>query len=382
VTGERSVDASAPIRVVLACDDADVLAQLPAALGRMGLEVDVAPDRDAALRAIATARPDLVVIDLAMAAVTVEDVRREKATAPTRPLVVLCRPTDLRARLEAFDAGADELLARPFHIRELADRIDCQASRLRAGAALRRTRKDAEYHRVLSSEAAALLAHDLNNGLAILKCNFDFLREQLDAGDPEVADAVGAGDAALTRMIALVRNFVDVSRVEEVALRPRRSRVPVRAMATMVARIHMARRSTSDVEVAIDVDSDLTAEVDPGLLERILHTLLTNSARYVPRGGRILITADLEPGEGGPTLVLGVGNSGPAIPAAARSRLFDDHPSSPGDRGRNGRGLYFCRLAAEAHGGSIALGAAPDLGAFFELRLPSGAARATAETPT
>jgi len=63
-----------------------------------------------------------------------------------------------------------------------------------------------------------------------------------------------------------------------------------------------------------------------------------------------------------------VQNSGPHIPEEVRLNLFGKYQR--GSNGKRGMGLYFCRLACEAHGGSIEHDSAPE-GPMFRIRLPT-----------
>ena len=65
-----------------------------------------------------------------------------------------------------------------------------------------------------------------------------------------------------------------------------------------------------------------------------------------------------------------VHNTGPHVPETLRERLFAKY--AKGSNGKRGFGLYFCRLACEAHGGSIEYAARPD-GSAFRIRLPNHA---------
>ena len=71
-----------------------------------------------------------------------------------------------------------------------------------------------------SSEAAALLAHDLNNGLAVALGNVSYLARTAKLTS-EQQDAVSATVLSLRRMTSLVNNFVDIARLEDMAIHPR-----------------------------------------------------------------------------------------------------------------------------------------------------------------
>jgi signal transduction histidine kinase len=74
-------------------------------------------------------------------------------------------------------------------------------------------------------------------------------------------------------------------------------------------------------------------------------------------------------------LLIEVGNSGPEIPELEKDRMFERYyrleSRRKGSRSNRGLGLYFCRLAAIAHQGTISVVNRPELPACFELKLPN-----------
>jgi signal transduction histidine kinase len=245
-----------------------------------------------------------------------------------------------------------------------------------ASAALAELARKADHMRMMASEATALLAHDLNNGLSVVKANLDYLAESLTgpiAADPETDDATRSAQRALDRMITLVKNFVDISRMEDAILVPNRTNVDVAQVVQCVTQIHLSRRSSSGVELVVDVAPELTARVDAMLLERVLHNLVGNATRYVNKGGLVRIAAKVIEHSDGVVLVLAVGNSGPPISEEARSRMFEKYAAGRDRGAQTGMGLYFCRLAAEAHGGTIGLRRTSGLGVDIEVCLPFAA---------
>jgi DNA-binding response OmpR family regulator len=120
-------NASAPARVVVADDDADIRALVAIAMRRAGIELvaDVATG-DAALAAIREHVPDLAILDVSMPGMTGLEVTRElradSALDGIRIFLLSAGVTE--AAIQAGkDAGADEYLIKPFSPRELATRI-------------------------------------------------------------------------------------------------------------------------------------------------------------------------------------------------------------------------------------------------------------------
>jgi signal transduction histidine kinase len=70
--------------------------------------------------------------------------------------------------------------------------------------------------------------------------------------------------------------------------------------------------------------------------------------------------------------VLIVSDNGPGIPPEVLPRLFTRYARGAGvkEGGSSGLGLAFCRLAVEAHGGTIVVDSAPDQGTMFTIELP------------
>jgi K+-sensing histidine kinase KdpD len=117
----------------------------------------------------------------------------------------------------------------------------------------------------------------------------------------------------------------------------------------------------------IDCDPALIGHFDVALIERVLHNLIGNASRYCNAKGTIRISARRWHERDPNSCEIVVFNSGPSIPETQRSALFAKY--AKGTNGKRGFGLYFCRLACEAHGGAIDYRAGEG-GSMFVLQLP------------
>jgi signal transduction histidine kinase len=216
------------------------------------------------------------------------------------------------------------------------------------------------------------MVHDLRNPLSALAGNLALLREELAGLTLSRIAQQSLDDAAALaeRSLVMVTTIADVDALEAgtVVAQPRPTQLRAvidDALATIRADVD-ARGLT----VAVAVDSELIADVDGRLINRLVQNLLDNAARQAPRQGHIAIAAALEDG----TLTLSVGNDGPPLTAAERDAIFapDYRLAERRASARRGRalGMYFCRLVAIAHRGSLAIESAP-LPATFVLRIPA-----------
>jgi two-component system, OmpR family, heavy metal sensor histidine kinase CusS len=234
------------------------------------------------------------------------------------------------------------------------------------------------------AEATSLLAHDLNNQLALLLANLEFLDEftrELPDQDPDVRDTVTVSQASLQHMMNLVRNMTDIARMEDPGLTPSPVATDVVRLVQGTVREYRPLHDRGEVKMRVECPDILRAEVDPVLLRRIAHNLISNGRRFVDKDGVVRVTAALErtgtngpdtPGGNGDVLVFSVANTGPAIAPERRETLFNKYRVNPDGRIARGMGLYFCRLACEAHGGTLALSEEADFPTVFTARLACG----------
>jgi hypothetical protein len=92
--------------------------------GAAGMTVDPIENGLAGLNAVLQAQHDLLVLDIMLPQLDgFELLRKARSAGITLPVIVLSAKTDLADRLQGFDLGADDYLAKPFFIEELIARI-------------------------------------------------------------------------------------------------------------------------------------------------------------------------------------------------------------------------------------------------------------------
>ncbi|WP_066517510.1 response regulator [Curtobacterium ammoniigenes] len=111
------------MKVLVADDDAQLARALAITLGARGYELVVARDGRAALDAVITERPDIVMLDLGMPRLDGIGVLQAIRAWSTVPVLVLSGRTDAADKIEALDAGADDYVTKPFQMDELLARL-------------------------------------------------------------------------------------------------------------------------------------------------------------------------------------------------------------------------------------------------------------------
>lgn len=225
---------------------------------------------------------------------------------------------------------------------------------------------------------AALVVHDLRSPLSAIRGYLELLRDEVPHGERTDAyfdDATLLVDKALS----LVATILDVDELEDGILRVQPAPV---AVCELIDHARIAARAQVSVrELRFDVacPAGLHVSIDRDLFGRVLENLLDNAIRYAPRGGRCTLDASATAAG---DFELAIGNTGPPVPAAEREaifgRYFQVEARRAAARANRGLGLYFCKLAVEAHGGSIHVEERGELGAVFVVRVPAAVSAAGA----
>jgi len=112
------------MRVLVVDDEPAVRSALDRALRMDGYEISLAADGQAALDELAAQRPDAVVLDDGLPGLDgLELCRRLRATGDRTPVLMLSARDSVDDRVAGLDAGADDLLVKPFALKELLARL-------------------------------------------------------------------------------------------------------------------------------------------------------------------------------------------------------------------------------------------------------------------
>jgi len=112
--------------LLFADDNEDMRQMVRALLEASGHEVGLAPDGPSALQSIERREPDLLLLDVDMPRMTGFEVCRLVKGNPFTsriPVLMLTAEGDIDSKIEGFEAGADDYLAKPFDPRELRARV-------------------------------------------------------------------------------------------------------------------------------------------------------------------------------------------------------------------------------------------------------------------
>ncbi len=123
-----------PQRVVIVEDDLDITRLLTLELEEAGYEVHAFDGGMRGLAGIRELKPDLIVLDLGLPDLSGAEIARRVRRTEGTPIVILTAADDVATKVEMLNAGADDYLAKPFHVEELIARVGVQLRKRHGGA--------------------------------------------------------------------------------------------------------------------------------------------------------------------------------------------------------------------------------------------------------
>jgi DNA-binding response OmpR family regulator len=130
--------AGVALRILVVEDDDSIRTALRWALEDEGYDVAEAVSGEDAVRMVATAAPDMMVVDLMLGSMdgfaVIRDVRREHDL----PIIVVSARADTHDIVAALESGADDYVTKPFEVKEITARLRALRRRAGTGAAQHR----------------------------------------------------------------------------------------------------------------------------------------------------------------------------------------------------------------------------------------------------
>ena len=393
-----------PIDILLVDDEARNLDALEAILSDPEYRLIRAQDADRALRLLLENDVAAIVLDIKMPGVSglelAQMIKNTKRFRQTPIVFLTAYLLDDQHVIAGYDAGAVDYLTKPVNpqilrhkiavfaelfrkTRELAELNATLEERVRERTAeLERSEAELRMAASQKDEFLAVLAHELRNPLAPLRSGLDLLLRRIDR-DGMVDRTLGVMNRQLDHMVRLIDDLLDISRISRGALELKRQATDLSSLVQSTVDAARPIFQSRGQELTARLGPEVRAVVDPTRVNQIVTNLLTNAAKFTPKGGQISVELITTEGRA----AVRVTDSGAGIPSDQVERIFDMFARiTHGDGGESGLGigLALARKLAEMHGGTLtASSAGQGKGSTFVLTLPLALAEgATTPEPT
>jgi signal transduction histidine kinase len=402
---------------VLIIDDSQTQAlRLRRTLEQSGFDVEVAYDGETGVGLCIAHPPDIVVTDVRMPTIDGYEVcRRLRANESTRdmPIMILTQLSDPMEVVRALAAGADNFVTKPVDDDVLVQRvrsvihnrhragdqlsveinaitfpIDAHPSRIldvlvssledaaRRNAELEASREVLARAKAEHEDLMAIVAHELKTPLSNLSMRADLaLRKsnKRQLSTDELRTHFLSTTKQVARMVTIIDDLVDISRIESGVLRVQRK--PTDLVELVHDATERQRGSFGKHDFIVTAPESLSAEIDPARIDQVVTNLVSNAIKYSPNGGVIEVHVERVDDQA----LVSVRDEGIGITPESLKKLFQRYYRSPEAskiaQGL-GLGLYVTKRLVELHDGTLSVTSATGVGSTFSFTVPLHAASA------
>jgi two-component system sensor histidine kinase/response regulator len=364
---------AAPHASVLIVDDTiENLRLLSNLLGEHGYEVRAVTNGRQALQAVEHDPPDLILLDITMPEMDGYEVcRRLRARDGSSdvPVIFITALTDAADKVLAFEAGGVDYVTKPFQFEEVLARVRTHVALSRARSALTQSYQRLRALEELRDNLVHMIVHDMKSPLMAILVHLKVLEGPVAALAEDSQEDLRRAVSAAGMLSQMVNDLLDVSRLEEGKMPVERAiwdltRMAGEVRATLAA---MDRGRRIDVETAGAVQ----VSCDGAIIRRTLENLLGNAIKHTPAGSPVRISIARR----NDRVRVEVQDEGDGVPAEAREKIFEKFGTMRSRHERAyhsaGLGLTFCKLAVEAHDGTIGVDPRAPAGSTFWFELPA-----------
>ncbi|WP_392533922.1 response regulator [Nostoc sp. C117] len=326
-------------------DNFDVVETL---LDGEGYQLYYAPSGKQALARLNSFQPDVILLDVMMPDLDgIEVCRCIKANPQwqTVPIIMVTALTDKEDLARCLGAGADDFISKPINSLELRARVN---SMLR----IKQQYDNLQALLKLREDMVNMIVHDLRNPLASIVLSTEILRFtnlSLEKQQQKVEQIAIASH----HLQSLINSLLIMAKLESGKMVLNYTEVDLSTLCIS---------ALADIE-AIAAQKNLTLiselpepggiiKVDAAIFRRVLDNLLSNAIKFSPSNSQVILRAEYLAAGGAK---LQIADSGLGIPENLRQSIFEKYETGTlnPEVSQIGLGLAFCKMALDAHHGTI-----------------------------
>lgn len=278
---------------------------------------------------------------------------------------------DLTVRAKVTSKDEIGQLATAFN--DMASTMEANTTRLRDARdeAVMAQKLAAENSR-LKSEFLATMSHELRTPLNAIEGFTSIMLGGMGIElSPRAEDMVTRISSNSKRLLHLINDFLDLSRIESGRLELVHSPLSPRRLVTRWQNQMSVLAEEKGIEFVVNIREDLPEQLlgDEDALSKIVINLLGNAFKFTTEGQ---VTLDLS--VEGANWLIAVSDTGIGIPTHAHEYIFDEFRQVDGSSkrlyGGTGLGLSLVQKLSRAMGGNVALTSEVGVGSTFTVTLP------------
>jgi len=215
------------------------------------------------------------------------------------------------------------------------------------------------------------VSHELRSPLARLSVALGLARQRQT---PEIEAQLDRIELEADRLNQLIQRLLTIARLESGADGLRKTSLSLRELVEQVAHDAEYENAGRQCRVTADGEDEFLMEGDPDLLRSAVENVVRNATRYTAPGTTVEAKLARDKSAKGEEMVLRVYDSGPGVPAASLTKIFEPFYRADDARNRQtggaGLGLSIADRAIRLHGGRVSASNRKEGGLEVEIRVP------------
>ena len=223
----------------------------------------------------------------------------------------------------------------------------------------------------MKTEFVSIASHQLRTPLSAMRWTLNLMNDKPANPAEQQASYLALIKESNDRMIRLVNDLLDVSRIEmgRIILNPRQ--VNLYILIQKIIANFMPLAKASNVEITLEAQETLSnAYVDPEKISLVIQNLLDNAIKYIKGKGEVKISAQDE----GKFIKVAIKDSGVGIPQPQQKYIFQKFFRSDNTMKHQtigtGLGLFIAKAVVEESNGKIWFESKENQGTTFYFTLP------------
>lgn len=224
----------------------------------------------------------------------------------------------------------------------------------------------------LKDEFLAVASHELRTPMTAIKGYIHLLLKKKDQLSPDMEEKLSRIAVSSERMLALVGEMLDVSRIAAGRIIVENEAVDVSALVREVGEELRIQADEKGIRLEIDSANNCVVHGDKNRLHEVVLNIIDNGIKYTPNGGRVSVSVCQQQ----EYIAIIVADTGVGIAEKDVPKLFTKFGRfSVGTDAKvqasgSGLGLYICHKLVELMKGKITVKSTFGKGSIFTVTLP------------
>lgn len=360
-------------KILIVDDIPDNIKLLGQILKSNNVSLSIATNGQQAVNTANKVIPDLILMDISMPVMDGLEATKLILTNETTkhiPIIFLTAMSEVEDTIKGFELGAVDYIVKPFNPKILLQRIKTHLTiKFQKDQIIEKNKKliiaDTEKNKFLS-----IIAHDLKSPFAGILGLMKILVDEYDTlSEDDKKDFIASVNEAVNNQYEFLENLLAWSKIQFGKTVVHKTDFNLKLLLDKIYGVLKLNSNNKKIKIKYNLEVE-NIFGDVNLLYSVFHNLITNSIKFTPEGGSILIKSS----QNNDKIIISVRDTGVGMSEKIRNSLFkiDEIRSTPGTNSEpgTGLGLLLCKEIVEQHKGEIFVESQEGKGTEFIIELP------------